>query len=151
VAGVIGSGYPAANSIFGLQCYIRSLKRLRAMASEWPELLVLPAHRLYSKDQWNPIGLGQRLDELLQHHIQRCAAILHILDSKPKTAEEIAREHFEERLLEGYGSMMAVNEVNSHCELLIESGDVTRIDGDKYISAEKNNFTQYIQDLTPTL
>ena len=47
------------------------------------------------------------------------------------TAEEIAQEHFDPKLLEGFGSLMAANEVISHCELLIASGDVAEIGGNK--------------------
>jgi hypothetical protein len=91
--------------------------------------------------------LADRVNDLIQHHVDRCAAILVILGSEPKTAEEIAREHFEESLLEGFGSMMAANEIVSHCELLIRSGDLVSTDGNKYAATGSTNFETYIKEL----
>ena len=70
---------------------------------------------------WTPAG-SARAKELLAHHIARCGAVIDILKNGVKTAEEIAAAHFDEKLLEGYGSIMAANEIVSHCELLIECG-----------------------------
>ena len=58
-------------------------------------------------------------------------------------------EHFDENLLEGFGSLMAANEVVSHCELLIDSGDVAANDGKKYSATGKINYTEYIEALEP--
>jgi glyoxylase-like metal-dependent hydrolase (beta-lactamase superfamily II) len=116
----------------GLRRYIQSLKTLIEIACDASGLLVLPAHRFYYHGRWNPVDLENRAKELLEHHIQRCGAIIDILSNGAKTAEEIAAEHFEERLLEGFGSIMAANEIVSHCELLIESGDLTPVNGKAY-------------------
>ena len=91
--------------------------------------------------------MAERAKELITHHIERCAAILEILNSHPKTAEEIAQEHFDEKLLEGFGSMMAANEVISHCELLIASGDVEAVDGNNYAATGNTDFKIYIASL----
>jgi len=147
VAEIIQPEYTEPEAIFGLQRYIKSLKKLEEIALQYPEILVLPAHRFYYDNRWNGIHLAGRVNELLQHHIKRCAAILEILDSRPKTAEETAREHFDEKLLEGFGSLMAVNEVISHFELLIASGDVVAIDGNKYAVTGRTNFKSYIESL----
>jgi hypothetical protein len=80
--------------------------------------------------------------------MNRCAAILKILQSGPKTAKEIAIEHFEERLLKGFGSMMAANEVISHCELLIHCGDLVAANG-RYVSTGSSNFEDTIAALKP--
>jgi len=69
------------------------------------------------------------------------------LSTGPQTAEEIAATHFEERLLEGFGRMMAANEIVSHCELLIESGDVTRVNGNAYTATGSMQFETYIAEL----
>jgi hypothetical protein len=79
--------------------------------------------------------------------VDRCGAILAILSTGPKTAEEIAREHFDESLLEGFGSMMAANEIVSHCELLIRSGDLVSTDGNKYAAIGSTHFEVYIKEL----
>jgi hypothetical protein len=128
------------DQIFGLGRYIKSLKKLGEIAGEYPDLLVLPAHRCYFKGRWNSLQLAQRVGELLEHHVQRCAAIIEILQTGPKTATEVAREHFEERLLEGFGSMMADNEIVSHCEFLAACGDVVVVDQNQYGATGTNNF-----------
>jgi len=147
VSEIIRHAYSKPEEIFGLLCYIRSLKKLGEIAERTPNILVFPAHRLYYKNQWNEMELAGRVSELLKHHINRCAAILEILKPEPKTAEEIAREHFEERLLKGMGKFMAENEVISHCELLIKSKDVVTSDGDKYVATGSTNFEEDIETL----
>ena len=148
VAQVIRPAYTNAAAIFGLSRYIQSLKTLIRIADEHPGLLVLPSHRLYYDDRWNPIDLAGRARQLLAHHIERCGAIVQLLDGKPKTAEEIAADYFEDRLLEGFGTLMATNEIVSHCELLIESGDVITPDGDRYTASGSSQFGAHIDNLT---
>jgi hypothetical protein len=114
---------------------------------KYPEILVLPAHRFYYNNQWNGVRLADRANELIRHHIERCAAILEILNNRPKSAEEIAQEHFDARLLEGLGSMMAANEVVSHCELLIAGGDIAAIDENNYAVTGNTDFKIYIESL----
>ena len=147
VADVIKPDYNDAAAIFGLGCYIKSLKKIIGIARRYPGLLVLPAHRLYYNSRWNPIDLESRAKELLQHHIQRCGAIIEILSQGPKTAEEIAHEHFEARLLEGFGNLMATNEIVSHCELLVDSGDVIAAKGGTYIATGSMRFENDIENL----
>jgi len=107
---------------------------------------VLPAHRLFYGNQWNEVGLEKRVDELVEHHIQRCSAVLDIVRQKPKTAREISLEHFEERQLKGYGILMAENEIVSHCELLEACGDMRRA-GDHYLATGTANFETFIRSL----
>ena len=147
VAEVIKPVYTESHAIFGLRRYIKSLKKLGEIARLHSDLLVLPAHRLYHNSHWNSINLTDRINELIQHHIQRCAAIIEILNTEPRTADEIAQEHFEERLLEGFGSLMAANEVVSHCELLIHSGDVAVVDNGMYTAKGSANFEADIRAL----
>jgi glyoxylase-like metal-dependent hydrolase (beta-lactamase superfamily II) len=151
---VLEPDYTSARSIYGLTAYIKSLKKLRAIGEKFPELLVLPAHRLFYAGRWNALDLVTRVDELIQHHILRCADILKILNQGPKSASEIAGEHFEERLLKGFGMLLAENEIISHCELLSASGDVTLTGDNKYIATGITNFESTVQSLdpdTPTL
>jgi glyoxylase-like metal-dependent hydrolase (beta-lactamase superfamily II) len=144
IAGVIKPHYTQASRIFGLDRYIKSLKKLAAIAASHPDVLVLPAHRFYYRGQWNGIQLGDRVKELLAHHVQRCAAILELLRTGPQTAEALAREHFEERLLEGFGSIMAANEIISHCELLAVCGDIVRVNKTQYRATGSGNFEAHI-------
>ncbi len=131
-------------SLFGLRRYVQSLKDLAALAHQYPDILVLPAHRLYYRGQWQSITLADRVAELLEHHRLRCRAVLDILSQGPKTADEIALEHFEERLLKGFGSFMAANEIISHCELLKAAGDVREIEHHKYEAIGQNGFETLI-------
>ena len=149
VAEIIKPEYTDPEAIFGLQRYVKSLKKLASIAIQYPDIFVLPAHRFYYNNQWNGIQLAGRVNELIQHHIERCAAILEILGDRPKTAKEVAQEHFDAKLLEGFGGLMAANEVISHCELLIASGDVAAIDGNSYAATGKSNFKMYIESLRP--
>ena len=147
IAAVIKPDYTDAAAIFGLRRYIHSLKKLIKIASDNPGLLVLPAHRFYYHGRWSPIDLENRAKALVEHHIQRCGAIIEILNNGAKTAEEIAAAHFEESLLEGFGSIMAENEIVSHCELLIECGDVTPLNGNTYAATGSMQFEIDIKNL----
>ncbi len=144
IADVVKPHYTQAGRIFGLDRYIKSLKALAAIAAGHPDLLVLPAHRFYYQGRWNGIRLAERVNELLAHHLQRCAAILEILKSGPQTADAIAREHFEERLLVGFGSIMAANEIVSHCELLVACGDMVAVNENKYSATGTRKFEKHI-------
>jgi len=59
VAEVLGSLYPEAGAVFGLKRYIQSLKELLQIAERYPNILVLPAHRLYYQEHWNIIQLKE--------------------------------------------------------------------------------------------
>jgi glyoxylase-like metal-dependent hydrolase (beta-lactamase superfamily II) len=146
---VLGADYREPEALFGLKRYIRSLKKLLEIDAKNPDLVVLPAHRLYYGDGWNPIQLGERVEQLLEHHVHRCGAILGILKAGPASAGEIAGAHFESRQLEGSGRFMAVNEVLSHCELLGHCGDVERLEGGRYAATGGSSFEGFIRGLTP--
>ena len=147
VADIVGAQYPQAEPIFGLQRYLKSLKKLEQIGRQYPDILVLPAHRLYYSGRWNGFLLVDRVGQLIQHHIDRSAAILEILRRGPMTGKEIAREYFDEKLLEGFGSLMATNEIVSHCELLIKSGDLTVVENSRYSVTGSTNFERYIKSL----
>jgi glyoxylase-like metal-dependent hydrolase (beta-lactamase superfamily II) len=144
---VLEPEYTSAQSIYGLKAYIKSLKKLRGIGQKFPDLLVLPAHRLFYDGRWNELNLVTRVDELIQHHILRCGHILKILNQGPKSANEIAVEHFEERLLKGFGMLLAENEIISHCELLSASGDVGLTEDNRYMATGSANFESTIQTL----
>ena len=149
VDGILGPQYKTPESIFGLRAYIKSLKILKGMGKSSPGLLVLPAHRLFYHNHWNEMDLQARIDELIEHHIERCSDILKILKQGPKTAREIAIEHFEEPLLRGSGILMAENEIISHCELLSASKDVIEEKDMRFIASGSINFMSTIQSTEP--
>jgi glyoxylase-like metal-dependent hydrolase (beta-lactamase superfamily II) len=141
--------YSRPDSVYGLRAYLRSLKRLKRIGERFPELLVLPAHRLFYNDHWNGIDLQTRTEEILDHHMLRCAEILNMLKKGPKTAGEIAVEHFPSSSLEGFGILMAENEVLSHCELLGVAGDVRLAEDKTYFFTGSENFESLIHSLEP--
>jgi glyoxylase-like metal-dependent hydrolase (beta-lactamase superfamily II) len=147
VAEIVKPEYRDPEALFGLQRYIKSLKKLREIGLQHPEIVVFPAHRFYYNNQWNGIHLADRVKELVEHHVERCAAILEIIGRRSKAAEEIARVHFDPKLLEGFGSLMAVNEIISHCELLIACGDLVLVDGNQYVATGISDFKPYIESL----
>ena len=141
---MLPSHYGSADQLYGLRAYIRSVKSLRKIADRFPNLTVLPGHRFTSNGDFNLVDLGQRCDELVQHHIQRCSDILRLITLKPKTPEEIAHEYFKPELLAGFGMHLATNELLSHFELLELSGDILWRDG-KVVSTSNRGFEGFIQ------
>jgi glyoxylase-like metal-dependent hydrolase (beta-lactamase superfamily II) len=144
---ILAPQYTRGQSIYGLRAYIRSLRKLEQIGRALTDLLVLPGHRLFYNNHWNEIDLQLRINELVEHHIDRCADILRILKQGPKTAREIAAAHFEEHLLKGVGMMMAENEVLSHCELLCASNDVLLVGDKGFAVTGSSNFEALIRSL----
>ncbi|MDZ7698479.1 MAG: MBL fold metallo-hydrolase [Deltaproteobacteria bacterium] len=145
---ILSPEYPTADSVFGLRAYLRSLKTLKALGSQREGLMVLPAHRLFYGNRWNDLDLTTRIDELIEHHIQRCGAILEILKEGPKTVRDLSVHHFDAPLLKGFGILMAENEMISHCELLEACGDVQTSTGGEYRATGHINFESAIGSLT---
>lgn len=137
-----------ADQIYGLSVYIRSLKKLKRIGHDHPDMRVLPAHRLLYGDQWNLVELEPRIDELIQHHVDRCGGLLELLAEEPQTSKQAAIRYFPENLLKGFGIFMAEKEVLTHFELLIKSGDVARVGSDRYVATGSSRFHGYIRDLT---
>jgi len=149
VSQILKPQYTHADSVYGLRAYIRSLKKMKEVGKNNPDALILPAHRLFHNNQWHDIDLPSRVDEIISHHLIRCAEIMKILKKGPQTAGEIARVYFPSPLLTGMGRLMAENEIDSHCELLNAAGDVVLTAGNKYKATGNGNFTSLIQSLAP--
>ena len=136
--------------VYGLKTYIRSLKKLHRLTCQMPHLLVLPAHRIFYNNRWNEIVLAERIDQIIQHHIQRCGDIMKIVRrGNPKTAGEIASVHFKPDLLKGMGMAMAENEILSHCELLRYAGDLRVVDDARFAQTGASRFESAIESLEP--
>jgi glyoxylase-like metal-dependent hydrolase (beta-lactamase superfamily II) len=144
---VLPAEYDRPEMVYGLRAYLRSLKRLQALGREFPEMIVLPAHRLFYANRWHRIELKKRSEEIIEHHVQRCAAILDILDDGPRTLEQIVSAHFEPKLLKEFGSKIAENEVRSHLELLEHCGDVEWGGKERAIRTGTTHFEQFIVDI----
>ena len=147
VSQVLAPEYTGARNTFGLRTYIRSLKKLKRLGQGSPGLMVLPGHRLFYNNHWNEMDLSRRVDELLEHHLERCSDILRILGQGPKTAREIAEGHFEAHLLKGFGIMMGENEMHSHLELLAAAGDVEPCGDERFAATGGTKFEELIQSL----
>jgi glyoxylase-like metal-dependent hydrolase (beta-lactamase superfamily II) len=146
---ILPSEYSSPDCVYGLRAYIRSLKKLESIGERFPDALVLPAHRLFHNRQWNDLDLRTRITEIIDHHLFRCAEILKILKKGPKTAREIAIEHFSATSLEGVGMFMAQNEILSHCELLGVAGDIRLAEGERFVATGNENIESTIQSLVP--
>ncbi len=144
--GMLDGQYTEASQLYGLRAYLRSLRVLKDMTGRLNHAIALPGHRLFSKGRLNQLDLAQRIKELLAHHIQRCSDILDIVKSQPLTAEDIARQHFEPKLLEGLGMTMAVNEVLSHCELLTITGDLESENEGHFFATGSRHFDSYVRE-----
>jgi glyoxylase-like metal-dependent hydrolase (beta-lactamase superfamily II) len=144
IAGIVGHLFPEAGEIFGLQRYVRSLKQLLQLSVSHPNMRVFPAHRFFYNGRWNAIELNRRVHELLEHHIQRCAAIVDIVSGGHGRVEQIVQRHFAPALLKGPGKQMAANEILSHCELLMGCGDLTAVGHHGYEANGTHRFESLI-------
>lgn len=145
---ILPSEYDRPEKIYGLRAYLRSLKKLQALGKDFPEMIVLPAHRLFYANRWHLIELENRSAEIIEHHVQRCASILGILNDGSRALEQIVLAYFEPNLLKGFGFKLAENEVRSHLELLEHSGDVEWSREDRVKSTGTTHFEQFIMDIT---
>ena len=144
VAEILRPFFPDPEKIFGLGCYLRSLQRLLGIAADSPDILVLPAHRLFFHGRWQSLRLKKRLEELFEHHLDRSAAILSIVASEEMHADDIAKIHFKAALLKGPGKLMAANEIISHAELLVGCDDLVETAKNTYIATGSQNFEDVI-------
>lgn len=142
---VLAPLYPRADALFGLNRYLGSLGRLRDIARHSPDIRVFPAHRVYYQSHWNEIHLAERLEQLFEHHIQRCASILEIVSGEARDVDEIARRHFKEVLLKGPGKRMAAYEIISHAEVLLACGDLVEVAKHRYAATGSAYFEQHIR------
>ena len=121
---VLPEPYRSNNEIYGLKALLRSLLRVAAMGDS---ISVLPAHRAYHRGRFNLVGL-ERAAEIVEHHVERCHDLVDILKPGPRDLVSLTRDHFSHRELDDNNLFLALTEVMSHVELLIETGDVS-IDG----------------------
>ena len=113
--------YRADNEIYGLKVMLRSLLRVAALDEGHA---VLPAHRAYYRGRFNLVGL-ERASEIVEHHISRCQDLINILKQWPCDLVSLTRDHFSHRELTDSNFFLALTEVMSHVEFLMETGDVS--------------------------
>ncbi len=149
VSEILRPEYTSADALYGLRAYIRSIRKLKEIGKKFPDILVLPGHRLFYNDRWNELDLQERVDEIIEHHVKRCAEILEIVKQGAKPVREIAEEYFPSRLLKGTGIFPAENEIYSHCELLGVAEDVVLTEDNKFVASGSTNFESVIRSLEP--
>ena len=106
---------PAANS---LGFYVASLQRL---AREIPDdVLVLPGHGVPF------FGLKIRIQQLLDHHVERCADIGRAAREKPLTASDMVPLIFH-RPLDAHQAGFATGEVIAHINYMLSRNELTQV------------------------
>ena len=113
-----------------LGIYLRSLRALREAVA--PDVLVLPGHGL-------PFyGLHTRIDELIEHHGQRCGVIAEACRDHPLSVAELVPLVFH-RELDAHQTGFAFGEVLAHVNHMLGRGELaleTDADGiDRYQAA----------------
>ena len=137
--------YQDDNEQYGLQVYLRSLKKIMQLD---PDTTVLPAHRLFNKNRLNLLTV-KRAGEIVEHHLDRLHQIVLGVGQKHMSLREIARGIFSQRNLQGGNLYSALSEVVSHIEVLVDAGDVKVMDDGDVHWQGTENFRQVIQELKP--
>jgi glyoxylase-like metal-dependent hydrolase (beta-lactamase superfamily II) len=117
---------PEANP---LPLYLESIRAMRSLPAE---TLVLPSHG-------KPFtGLHRRIEQLLQHHDERCAEVLQACAEAPRSAAELLGVMFK-RELDMHQTTFALGEAVAHMHALREAGQLQPVlHGDgvvRYVSA----------------
>ena len=115
----------------GLENYLRALMRLRLVDGVH---LTLPAHCDVVPN------LGQRIDEILEHHKDRLERVTECCRIS-RTIREVAGELFGDR--HGYEELLAVLEAGAHVEYLNELGRL-RIANLERVEAERDPVLEFV-------
>ena len=135
--------YREEESLYGLETYLKSLRRVVDLG---PEITVLPAHRLFSRNRLNLHGTS-RAGEVISHHARRLGGILRKLDSGTTTLEGVTRGIFERMKLTGGNLRAALSEVVAHVELLEDTVDLkVEADGSLHRTGSEN-YRKMIEEL----
>jgi len=130
---ILPAEYKYKNTLYGLNNYILSLKKIMAMASG-SSIMALPGHRLFYNNRFNLLpDAAERAKEIINFHKKRCAVILDLTADKPASLENITTRHFPSYLLKKGGKTIAQYEILAHIELLEASGDIFRTDENQCI------------------
>lgn len=103
-----------------LGIFLRSLRAIRKRVAE--DVLVLPGHDLPFH------GLHRRVDALLRHHEERCAALVEACRKEPHSAGELIPTIFH-RKLDAHQTGFAFGETLAHVNYLARRGRLHLIEG----------------------
>lgn len=112
------SVYAATPDADPLGWFLASLQRFKDLP---PDTLVLPSHGRPFR------GIGARVDELVRHHDERCAA-LRAACHEPRSAGELLSTLFP-RELDTHQVMFAMGEAIAHLNHLAVRGEVRQVSG----------------------
>ncbi len=110
--------YSERDRLNPLQDYLQSLRKVEHL----PAGLSLPGHSEPFTD------LRGRVQEIIAHHDERLARILHMLEERPQHAAELTQQLFANRRIDNHEALrMAMAEVLAHLEYLRYEGKATQI------------------------
>ena len=121
--------YRDEDQLYGLAVYLRSLRRVAAYGSK---TTVLPAHRLLNKGKLN-VMTARRAQSILLHHVQRIHRIIGIMGKEAMSLEAITKLLFSYRDMDRGNYHSALSETLAHMELLIDTGDVAEVSGNRLL------------------
>ena len=128
---------------FGLETYMRSLKTVLDLG---PDVVVLPAHRLFNRGHFNFVT-ADRAKEVIEHHAERMDRILRRIGPYPASLESVTRAEFSHRKLQDGNLFMALSEVVAHVEILQDFGDLDLTPDSKLRHQGSRRFQQFVQQL----
>jgi glyoxylase-like metal-dependent hydrolase (beta-lactamase superfamily II) len=143
--------YKNPGDVWGLMAYLKSLHRVCQLGKG---LTVMPAHRLFNRNQFRMTD-ERRAVETIAFHLERCDALVRAIEDGYTDLELATRELFSYRPLTGsYHLMSAASETISHVELLEDTGDmvvhdVEDGDGVRLELTGSRNYRDVIGDLIP--
>ncbi len=137
---ILPQSYQRGNEYYGLIAYIKSLKKASDISSI---NLVLAAHRTYRYGEFNLINLA-RIPEIIDHHKERCAEILNLINAGTQDLSELTHKTFADRVLEGNQFYSAFTENISHLEVLRDAGDIV-FEGGGFLDVVPTGTTNFDQ------
>lgn len=140
-------GFEAVSSERPLADYLESLTLVRAM----DDMILLPAHGAPA------CSAHRRVDELLEHHVERLAACQAAVGASVATAYETAqclpwtRHERDFADLDPYNKMLATFETAAHLDVLVERGGLEQEprDGVAYYAPSKTIATGRLNERNP--
>ena len=144
VRDALPTSYRDEGETYGLAIYLRSLKRIADLGDD---TLVLPAHRLFNRGEFN-FQTAARAGEIIRHHGDRLARILLRVGSGASSLEDMTRAIFARRKLIGGNLYAALSEVVAHIELLDDLGDLVITADLELRRTGSENYRQLVHELT---
>ncbi|HEX8962977.1 MAG TPA: MBL fold metallo-hydrolase [Rhodocyclaceae bacterium] len=112
------SSFAAAPEADPLGSYLDSIDRFRALSAD---ALVLPSHGKPFR------GVHARIEQLHEHHRERCGVLLQACAARPQTAAELLPALFERDITDPHQTMFAMGEAIAHLIYLERTRAMTRV------------------------